>query len=532
MKKELTAKIDGRGFVDNTDIIDVILQERCVNDISELLNPTIDALIPYEKLININKAWYKLSAALDNGKSILIIADTDTDGCTAGAIMYRFLKQFTDNVKITINEGKEHGIEDFDMSICIADIVIIVDSINKAEHYKKFTDEGKEVIVLDHHLPPSPIEEYQNIILVSSANDYSNPELSGAGVAWKFCKYCDIQWLTDFADDLTDLAATGIIADMCDMSVPENRYICYTGLKNLQNTGIRTVIGSYVFDSQSVSFSIAPLINACQRMNQNKIALQLFITDLPDKTEAIVDKMKKIKEQQNELVEILMPELIQLAETQLDNKCMSFTIDTEYGISGLLANKLMDIYHRPILVLKHIDGQYAGSMRACGVDNFLAMVNDTRLATCEGHELAAGFFCDDENYHEFISEINNRLMNVEFEERCVADIELGLWQLNPSLIANIKAINFVSGKGFKPITILIRGIADYEVSSMSKGKHLKIVTDECLIIKWNYQEFDKFQGRPFNVIGGLNYGRLGRTSYMQVIADEFDFGENESEALY
>lgn len=532
MKKELTAKIDGREFVDNADIIDAILQERCVNDISEFLNPTIDALIPYEKLINIDKAWYKLSVALDNGKSILIIADTDTDGCTSGAIMYRFLKQFTDNVKITINEGKEHGIEDFDMSICSAELVIIVDSINKAEHYDKFTTVGKEVIVLDHHLPPSPIDDYKNISLVSSANNYPNSELSGAGVVWKFCKYCDIQWLTDYADDLIDLAATGIIADMCDMSVPENRYICYSGLKNLQNTGIRTVIGSYAFDSQSVSFSIAPLINACQRMNQNKTALQLFITDLPAKAKIIVDKMKEIKEQQNELVEKLMPELIQSAETQLDNKCMSFTIDTEYGISGLLANKLMDIYQRPILVLKHADGQYAGSMRACGVDNFLAMINDTKLAVCEGHELAAGFFCADNDYHEFMCEINNRLMNIEFEECCVADIELGLWQLNPALITNIKAINFVTGKGFKPITVLIRGIEDYEVSSMSKGKHLKIIKDECLVIKWNYQEFDKFQGQPFDVIGGLNYGRLGKTTYMQIIVDEFDYGENESETLY
>lgn len=525
MRKELVANIDGREFADNTDIIDVIMQERGINDLAEFLNPTADALIPYEKLKNIDKAWYKLSVALDNGKSVLVIADTDTDGCTAGAIMYRYLKQFTDSVKITINEGKEHGIEDFDMSMCVADVVIIVDSINKAEEYDKFTTQGKEVIVLDHHIPPSPIEEYDNITLVSSANNYPNSELSGAGVVWKFCKYCDYQWLTDYADDLIDLAATGIIADMCDMSVPENRYICNTGLKNLQNTGIKTIVGTYTFDSQSVSFSIAPAINACQRMNQNKVALQLFITDLPDKAKNIVNKMKDIKTQQNELVEKLMPELIKSAQTQLDNKCMSFTIDTEYGISGLLANKLMDMYQRPIFVLKHNTGQYAGSMRACGVDNFLAMVNDTELALCEGHELAAGAFIDEDNYHEFMHEINNRLMNVEFEEHRVADIQLGLWQINQPLIESIKAINFVSGKGFKPITVLVEDITDYEVGSMSNGKHLKIVTDECLIIKWNCQDFDKFQGQPFSVIGGLAYGRFGRTAYMQIIADEFDAGE-------
>lgn len=525
MKKEFVANIDCRGYEDNEDIVNSIMQKREIDDITGFLNPNEDALIPYEKLLNIDKAWLKLSDALDNNKSFLVISDTDTDGCTAGAIMYRFLKHFTDRVKITINDGKEHGIENFNMSKCKADVVIIVDSIDKAEHYNKFVSQGKDVIVLDHHILPSPIEEYSNITLVSSANNYPNPELSGAGVTWKFCKYCDSQWLTDCADDLIDLAATGIIADMCDMSVPENRYICNTGLKNLHNIGIQTVVGSYTFDSQSVSFSIAPLVNACQRMMQNKVALQLFVTDSLDKVNTIIDKMKEIKTQQNELVESLIPELIKSAQSQLQNKCMSFIIDTEYGISGLLANKLMDIYQRPVLVLKHTEGEYSGSMRACGVENFLAMVNDTGLASCEGHELAAGFSCDEKNHQRFMNEINSRLANIEFEERRVTDIELGLWQLNPMLIENIKAINFVSGKGFKPISVLVRGITDYEVGNMSKGKHLKITTDNCLIIKWNCQDFDKFKGQSFNVIGGLAYGRFGRTAYMQIIVDEFDLGE-------
>ena len=172
MKKEFVANVDGRNFDFNEDIIEAILEERKIDNLAEFLNPTNDFLLPYEFLKNIDKAWYTLSVALDNGKSILICADVDVDGCTSGAIMYRYLKHFTDNIKITINEGKKHGVENFDADACTADLVIIVDSINKAEHYKKFIDSGKQVIVLDHHLPPSSIEEYDNIALVSSANDY------------------------------------------------------------------------------------------------------------------------------------------------------------------------------------------------------------------------------------------------------------------------------------------------------------------------------------------------------------------------
>lgn len=522
MKKEFVANVDGRNFDFNEDIVEAILEERKIDNLAEFLNPTNDFLLPYELLKNIDKAWYTLSVALDNGKSILICADVDVDGCTSGAIMYRYLKHFTDNIKITINEGKKHGVENFDADACTADLVIIVDSINKAEHYKKFVDSGKQVIVLDHHLPPSSIEEYDNIALVSSANDYPNPELSGAGVVWKFCKYCDYKWLTDFADTLIDLAATGIIADMCNLSVPENRYICNTGLKNLCNEGLKTIIGSYTFDSQSVSFSVAPLINACNRMNQNKTALKIFLTDIPEKAKLIVDKMKKIREQQNELVEKLMPELIESAQTQINNKCMSFIINSEYGISGLLANKLLDLYQRPVLVVKRSEGQYSGSMRACGVQNFLAMINDTELAICEGHELAAGFFCEEDNYQKFMQEINKRLQDIDFEERYVADIQLDLWQINKPLIDTFKAINFVSGSGFKPLSVLVKDVTDYEVGSMSNGKHLKITANDCLIIKWNYKEFDKFQGQSFNVIGGLNGSKFGKNYYLQLIADEFE----------
>ena len=520
MKREWAARIDGRGM-DNDEIISAICENRGIDDLAEFLKPTEDYLIPYEKLININQAWYELSVALDNGKMIHVLADCDTDGCTAGAIMYRYLKNFTNNITIDINEGKEHGVENMDVTNCKADLIIIVDSINKAEAYDKFIENGKDVIVLDHHIPPSQIDEYNNITLVSSANAYPNPQLSGAGVVWKFCKYCDNMWLTDYADILVDLAACGIIADMCDVSITENRYICYVGLKNLSNIGVKSIVGSYVFDSQAVTFSVATLVNACNRMNRNELALQIFLVDDELKAKSIVKEMKKVKDKQNELVTELMPALIKSAQTQLENKVMSFTIDTEYGVSGLIANKLMERYQRPILVLKYSDGQYAGSMRACGVDDFAAIVNSTGLADCEGHELAAGIFINEDNYHEFMCKVNNMLANIDFEERIVADIQLDIAQINTQLISNFKTINFISGTGFAPLRVMITGIRDYEVSSMSNGKHLKLITDNGLIIKWNFVgNFEAFKG-TVDIIATLNSGYFGKVFYNQIIIDEY-----------
>ena len=529
MKKEWSAIIDGRDK-NNDEIIESILENRGIDNLNDFLNPSVDNLISFEKMKNINQAWYKLSIALDNNKSILIYSDCDTDGCTSGAIIYRYLRHFTNRISITINEGKEHGVENYNLTNK-PDLMIIVDSINKADIYHKITKQGIEIIVLDHHILPSPVEEYSDITLVSSANNYVNPQLSGAGVTWKFCKYCDEMWLTDCADSLVDLAAVGIIADMCDISVPENRYICYTGLKNLHNTGIKSIVGSYEFNSQSVSFSIAPLINACNRMFHNDLALNVFLEDDINKVKDIVKNMKSVKEQQDKLVNNLMPNLIEQAEKQVNNKAMFFMIDTEYGVSGLIANKLMSIYQRPVFVVKGNEDMYMGSMRACGIDNFTAIVNGTELARCEGHELASGFFCNKNDYAQFVGTINKQLQDIEFEERVIADIQLDITQINSQLINNFKAIDFLSGTGSKPLTVMITNISDYEYATMSNGRHLKLITDNGLIIQWNESlmksDFinEDMTMIPVSVIVTLNSGYFGRTLWNQMIVQGLRIGE-------
>ena len=287
--KKLVAKIDGREFVDNADIIDTILNERQIDNLENFLTPTIDALNSPTDLLNITKAFQIVDNAINKRLKITILADTDCDGICSGAILYRYLNKFTNNIDITINEGKLHGIEKLETN---CDVLLVVDSINKPEEYRRFTNHNVQIVVLDHHILLDNPDAYSHIALVSSANSYPNPELSGGGVVWQFCRYLDDMWLVDYSEELTDLAACALIADMVDLSVPENRYICYYGLKHLKNIGIKAILGSYNFDSQAVTFSIASLINACQRMNQNKVALQLFITDLPDKAKNIVNKME------------------------------------------------------------------------------------------------------------------------------------------------------------------------------------------------------------------------------------------------
>ena len=205
MIKQLTAKIDGREIEDDLEIIDAILEERGIEDLDSFLHPTEDDLIPFEKMKNINKAYEIIDDGITMGEKFLVLADTDCDGISAGAIMTRYLMKSGADVDVTINEGKAHGLDTFDMSILKNyDIFIVVDSLNNnPEIYRRVTDTGCKLIVLDHHIPSQELLESDvPFVLVSSAVDYPNPELSGAGVVLKMCLYLDEMNLTDYASNL------------------------------------------------------------------------------------------------------------------------------------------------------------------------------------------------------------------------------------------------------------------------------------------------------------------------------------------
>lgn len=518
MKKQWDVKFDGRGL-GSSEIISTIFNKRGIEDFSHFLNPNEDDLIPLDRLHNIDKAFEIIDEGLTMNYKFEVIFDTDCDGITAGSIMYKWLKNLTNNVTTYINKGKEHGVKNYDISICDADIIIIVDSINEPECYEKF--KGKQVIILDHHIIPDNFNA--NVTLVSSANDYPNPQLSGAGVVWKFCKYCDEMFLTDYADNLVDLATCGLIADMMDMTSEENRYICSLGFNNVQNTGIKKINGSYKFDSQAVSFGIAPLVNAANRLNLNTEALKLFISDDEKEVAKTVKNLKSAKEEQNIIVSDLMPSIREQAKSQLDNKVMFFVVDTDAGISGLIANKLIAEYQRPVFVLKKTDKGYAGSGRGYGVEDFRQLCEDCGF-TAMGHPEAFGVSIDTDKFQEAFDRLNESLKDVEFTDTKLADVELNLKQITDQLIDNFKSVNKISGEGFKPLNVVIRNITDYDVGNMSGGKHLKISVGDVVIIKWNFNgSFEEFDGRPFSIIGGLTSGYFGRTYYKQIIIDDYMF---------
>lgn len=542
MEKKWVVKHDCRGM-ETSEIIDVILEDRGVEDSIALLYPTEDCLVPFEKMKNIKRAASIISKNIENDGSFFVHFDTDTDGVSAGAIAVRWLRNHTDRVSYGINQGKEHGIANIDLELLKdVDVLWIVDSIEtKMFPYERILKDWEgQVIITDHHLVSKSMQKQMErtgqITLVSSAVDYPNPALSGSATTWKLCAYMDWIELDDYSDGLVDLASTGLVADMVDVGVesPENRYICYKGFSNQVNPALKKINGSYEFNSQAVSFGIAPLVNASNRMNENEKAVELFLSEEPKEITRLVNDLKSCREYQNLEIADVMPELEAQAESQMDKKVMFFFIETNAEVKGLIGNKLLEKYQRPVIVLsnritvneetgeveKH---ELFGSARAVGVKDFKKYVDDTGIVGSGGHENAFGLWMDAEVLEDFKNVLEDALRDVEFVQETIVDIQINQEQITDDLIRQLKMLNRISGQGWPQISVMVSGIKDYEVGQMSGGRHLKLIADEgkLLYIKWNFPgDWDQFDG-TVSAIGTLDSGYFGRTYYRQLIMNDF-----------
>lgn len=519
------------------EIIDTILENRKIKDVEHFLNPREEDLLPLNSLTKIDEASKIVEQGLDNNKTFGVFFDVDLDGVSSGTIMTRYLQKYTDKILTYINTGKAHGLIGQDLErFDEVDVLIIVDSLDKdTSQYEVLYKNGKQIIVLDHHAIDSNIDYDSYVTLVSSQRNYNNPNLSGAGVVWKFCKYLDEYFLNDYADEYVDLAACGILADVCSVSEEnkENRYIVNKGIKSLKNPAIKKIIGSYEFNSKAILFSVAPLINACCRIGRNNIAMQLFLSDDNKEVLSLKKQLEECKEIQAQELENILPSVYEDFDKQRDAKVLYTIIDTEYGISGVIGNKCLEIYNKPMFILKDCGNQYRGSMRSVGYGDFMGLCNSTELAVLHGHEQASGIEIDKENFEEFLETLDWQLLNIEqtTSSNIEVDCEINLEDITSTLVDKVKKINRISGAGFKPITFKVVNITEYSIGSFKQGKHLVITpTDYMQLIEWNtkanyeYLEDCALMNEPIEVIGELDSGFFARKYMLKVIISNLKVG--------
>jgi single-stranded-DNA-specific exonuclease len=355
-----------------------------------------------------------------------------------------------------MHEGKQHGLQDcMDWIEDIgAGLVIIPDAgSNDTEECKKLQENNIKVIVLDHHI----CDEYNPYALVINNQlcDYVNKDFSGAGIVWQFCRYLDKLLQADNANNYLDLTALGNCADMMSMVSIETKHIINKGFHNVKNPFFVYLAQKNEYSMKgkinhmSVAFYIAPYLNAICRSGTEDEKLLVFKSMLKHEafkilpstkrghafgeTEQLVEQAMRVvtnvKNRQTKAQDSGLETLEAMIENQhlLDHKVLLFLLEpglVEKNIAGLIANKIMAKYQRPVCVLtKVIEDNtnefitdnfnnfndipspaaisYQGSARGCdiiGVTEFKTLCADTGVCEyCTGHEGAFGLGIKQEN---------------------------------------------------------------------------------------------------------------------------------------
>ena len=375
---------------------------------------------------------------------IHVQVDSDCDGYTSAALLLNYIHAICpsaiSHISYSFHAGKIHGINP-ELVPANTTLVIAPDSSsNDYDIHKALHNKGVEVLVLDHH-QAERISEYACIVN-NQLCDYPTKSLSGVGVVYKLCQFIDSLLPADQqkADDFLDVVAIGLVGDMMDLRDFEIHYLVQTGLGQLRNPFIKGMAEKNHYqlgDNPTpigVAFYIVPLINSITRVGTMEEKTLLFESMLDWKAFDLVPSTKRgcagqqetrleqslrtctnVKNRQTRNQDAAVEQVKDIIEQNhlLDHKILLVKLENpsfDRGITGLIANKLMAEYQRPVALLVKVeeDGKPAWSGSARGyekskLNDFRGFCRDSGLVyLAEGHPNAFGFGILDENFDAFL----------------------------------------------------------------------------------------------------------------------------------
>lgn len=541
----------------------LIFKNRNVKLTREFLAPTKDNLNDWQLLDNIEEGIALLNKHLHN--NIFLIVDSDVDGYTSAAIFYNFLQEKENNklnIKWMVHEGKQHGIIP-ELVPDDTDLLVVIDAgSNQYGAHKELSEKGIDILVIDHHEAPK-YSEYAVVINNQLSSNYPNKQLSGAGLAYQFCRVL----AKETVDKYLDLAALGIIADMRDVRDLEHRYIIHYGLKNIKNPFFKALIeqqkyslGSQSINSIGVMFYIAPLINALIRvgtMQEKELMFKAFIEGekvIPstkkgakeNETETIAQQAARIcanaKPRQKKIVDALQEKIeSMLTEDDLINKPIIFITLQEIenrNIVGLVANQLAHKYKKPALVLIADEQEtYTGSGRNYNlgeIENFKDILNETKFFEfAEGHQSAFGAKIKTENINTFLNYCDESFTAIDSVDTYDVDLILDVKDMSSSIVQQIAKLRSLWGKEFEEPYIVVKNITvlPEDINIMGKNQnHIKFRKNNVDFVIFNFDTHDIINSKSpfvFDILGrcDINVWR-DRVTY-QIIAVDYDIKQSE-----
>ena len=528
-----------------SNLLASILVNRGITEEKELevfLNPTRKDFYDPFLLPDMEIAVDRIIKAVNNKEKIMIYGDYDADGITSVSVLKKYLNQIGletgEYIPNRLNEGyglnKEAILKIYNMGY---KLMVTVDcGISGLEEVEYANTLGIETIITDHH---EPAEQLPNAIAVIDAkrkdNIYPFNQLAGVGVVFKLIQAISIKLNLDEKEYLKylDIVCVGTISDIVPL-VDENRVITKLGLKLVpisKNIGLRTLLASTGYkevNSTTISFGIAPRINACGRMGEEKEALRLFLTNDLHEAKEITERLNNYNlERQETEKRIFKQALEQIENGEKDKSCIVLGQEGwHHGIIGIVASKVTDIYFKPSILICFEGEEAKGSGRSIpGFNLHDAVMNcDTYVEKFGGHSMAIGINVKRENFEKFKKEFEEYTQNSHISDIIPIiqiDKQVDIKKINIQEVNELKLLE-PYGEGNKMPVFLIKNLKILSIRSLSEGKHikLKLGIDNHMIdaIGFNMGEVaDKYLiGDKVDIVGSLEVNQFGGNENIQV----------------
>lgn len=463
-------------------------------DIEVFLNPTRTNFHDPFLMPDMTIAVERIIKAINNKEKIIIYGDYDVDGITSVTVVKSFLlernAQVTHYIPNRLNEG--YGLNKKAIEKIAKDgvnLIITVDcGISGIEEVEYANSLGLEVIVTDHH---EVGEKLPNAIAVVDAkrkdNTYPFRELAGVGVGFKLIQAISQKLELEEKEYLKylDIVCIGTISDIVPL-VDENRVIAKLGLKLVEvtkNIGLKALIdvaGYKQIDSFTVSFGLAPRINACGRMGKEKEALNLFLTKDPKVASEIAIRLNEYNVERQEIEKKIYEDAVKKIEEGKEEKpaIVLGSEDWHHGVIGIVSSKITDLYFKPSILVCFEGEEGKGSGRSIpGFDIYESLTNcSENLEKFGGHSMAVGVTIKKQNFEKFKEEFEKYAQNsniCDIIPIIKIDEEVTLADVSIKAVEELKLLE-PYGEANKTPLFMYKNLRIHSIRTLSEGKHIKL----------------------------------------------------------
>ena len=444
-------------------------------------------------MTDMDKAAGRVGLAMSRGEKIAVFGDYDVDGITATCLLTDFLRRHgADAVSYIPGRLEEgyglnpiaiHQLHDEGVKLIVT-VDCGITAVSEAELCRKL---GIDLVITDHHECKQTLPAAIAVVDPHRPDGgYPHKNLSGVGVAFKLASaLCGSQ--ETVLEEYADMVCLGTVADVMPLQ-GENRVFVARGLESLAHTkrpGIAALMAECgcapeAVSASSIGFMLAPRINAAGRMGQIDLAVELFLTDDPDKAAEAARGLCELNRQRQTVESEIYRQAVSMLPMGKPPEAIVLADESWHqGVVGIVASRIAEEYACPTFLIC-LDGEHGkASSRSHGGFNLFASLSalSPLLESYGGHELAAGFTITRANIPEFRRQICALAAKFYTDDvpRTVLEVDCAV---SPELLTlhNVDALQMLEpcGNGCPKPVLMVKNLTIDRISMVGGGRHMRL----------------------------------------------------------